>query len=102
MRINKSEFISQFARTNDISVSMAEHLVNNFIWLIYNNVGRGDEVNLSGFGVFSTSRREPRVGVNPRTGEKIQIGAYETPKFKAGSYFKALLRGEVQSLQRDL
>lgn len=102
MRINKSEFVSQFARTNDIGVELAEHLVNNFIWLIYNSVARGDEVNLSGFGAFSASRREPRVGVHPRTGEKIQIGAYDTPKFKAGSYFKALLRGEVQSPQRDL
>ena len=36
---------------------------------------RGSDVTVSGFGKFHVSQRAPRAGVNPRTGERIQIAA---------------------------
>jgi DNA-binding protein HU-beta len=102
MRINKSEFINQFAKENNMGVDLAEHVVNNFIWLIYDNIMKGNEVNLSGFGLFSVSHRSPRPGVHPRTGERIQISGYQIPKFKAGSYFKSLLRDKVPLSKKHL
>jgi DNA-binding protein HU-beta len=51
-------------------------------------LSKGDKVALTGFGVFSVSKRAARKGVNPRTGEKIQIAATTVPKFKAGKALK--------------
>lgn len=45
----------------------------------------GDKVALLGFGTFSLSERPAREGINPATGEKIQIAAKKVVKFKAGS-----------------
>ncbi|PIW74868.1 MAG: DNA-binding protein HU, partial [Candidatus Portnoybacteria bacterium CG_4_8_14_3_um_filter_44_15] len=36
-------------------------------------LAKGQEVVLTGFGKFSVSKRAARMGVNPRTGEKIKI-----------------------------
>ncbi len=40
---------------------------------ITETLSKGDSVSFIGFGTFSTSKRAARSGVNPSTGEKIQI-----------------------------
>lgn len=45
----------------------------------------GDKVAFLGFGTFFLSERPAREGINPATGEKIQIAAKKVVKFKAGS-----------------
>ena len=49
-------------------------------------------MNFTGFGKFSTSDRAARMGVNPRTGEKVHIAAATVPKFSAGSKLKATVK----------
>ena len=51
-------------------------------------LAKGEEVAISGFGTFSARKRAARAGVNPKTGEKIQIAATTVPKFKAGKGLK--------------
>jgi len=51
-----------------------------------------DSVTITGFGTFSARDRAARAGVNPKTGEKIQIPAMTVPKFKAGKGLKEAVR----------
>ena len=51
-------------------------------------LSRGEEVAISGFGTFRIAKRAARMGINPRTGEKIQIAASVKPKFRAGKLLK--------------
>ena len=51
-------------------------------------LAEGDEVSLIGFGNFSVSKMASRPGRNPKTGETIQIKAYNQLKFKAGQKLK--------------
>lgn len=55
---------------------------------IVKTLGRGEEVAISGFGTFRVAKRAARMGVNPKTGEKIQIKASTKPKFRAGKVLK--------------
>ncbi|MDP3974758.1 MAG: HU family DNA-binding protein [Candidatus Jorgensenbacteria bacterium] len=55
---------------------------------IVKTMGRGEEVAISGFGSFRVVKRAARMGVNPKTGEKIQIKASTKPKFRAGKLLK--------------
>ena len=48
----------------------------------------GDDVKIPGFGNFKVAKRAARMGVNPKTGEKIQIKASIKPKFRAGKVLK--------------
>jgi DNA-binding protein HU-beta len=52
-----------------------------------------DAITFTGFGKFSTSDRAARQGVNPRTGERVQIAATTVPKFTAGSALKSAVKG---------
>lgn len=89
MNLNKSDLIEQMAARMSVTYTEAEKMLNVFINLIYETLRTGGKVNISGFGQFSVSHREPRMGVNPRNpSERIQIPELNTPKFKAGEAFK--------------
>lgn len=66
----------------------AEAAVEAVFEVITKSLGQGEEVAVTGFGTFKVSRRSARAGVNPRTGEKIQIAARTVPKFTAGKALK--------------
>jgi len=62
--------------------------------LVFDNIAKmmvkGEQVKIAGFGVFKVSRRAAREGINPRTGEKIQIAAKVAPKFRAAKQLKEM------------
>ena len=45
---------------------------------------RGDRVETRGFGSLEIRRKPPRIGHNPRSGEKVAVPAKHVPHFKAG------------------
>lgn len=59
---------------------------------ITNSLSKGESVTVTGFGTFSARQRAARMGVNPKTGEKIHIPAMTVPKFKAGKSLKEAVR----------
>jgi integration host factor subunit beta len=44
----------------------------------------GGRVELRGFGSFSIVERPPRIGRNPKSGEKVQVPGKTAPHFKPG------------------
>lgn len=67
---------------------MAQEAVNAVFETIQKSLSRGEEVGVTGFGTFRAVKTKARMGVNPKTGEKIQIAASTKPKFKAGKELK--------------
>ncbi|OQA32254.1 MAG: Integration host factor subunit beta [Betaproteobacteria bacterium ADurb.Bin341] len=45
---------------------------------------QGDRIEIRGFGSFALNYRPPRVGRNPKSGEKVSVPAKYVPHFKAG------------------
>jgi len=73
---------------NDCTKAQAEKTIDMFVSSAMNALGSGEEISLVGFGNFSVSKVAARAGRNPRTGEAIQIKAYNQPKFKTGQKLK--------------
>lgn len=71
---------------------MAEDAVVAVFESIMKSLSKGEEVNIAGFGAFIAKKRDARMGVNPQTGEKIQIKATVTPKFRAGKALKEAVK----------
>jgi DNA-binding protein HU-beta len=90
--LNKSELIEQVAGRADIKRSEAEAAVNALTEVVKETLQRGGDVAITGFGKFSVAERGARQGVNPQTGERIQIAASKAPKFSAGADFKKALK----------
>jgi len=86
--VTKGEFVDQVAANADISKGDAAKAVDAVLDTIQETLVRGGEVNFTGFGKFSVADRGARQGVNPRTGERIQIAASKAPRFSAGSALK--------------
>ena len=86
--MNKSELIEQVADRADIKRSEAEAAVNALTEVVKETLQRGGDVAITGFGKFSVAERGARQGVNPQTGERIQIAASKAPKFSAGAKLK--------------
>lgn len=89
--MNKIELISAVQKTLGSSKADAERAVNAVIDGIKTGVKKAKVVQLIGFGTFKVASRKARLGVNPKTGEKIKIKASKTVKFVAGKSFKELV-----------
>ncbi len=87
-RIAKADIIAAIAEKTDTQKALTGRIVDAFIEEITAELANKNEVAFTGFGTFSTSDRAARQGVNPATGEKIQIAATTVPKFKAGKALK--------------
>ena len=66
----------------------AEQAVDAMLNGIIDSLKRGEEVSIAGLGIFSVKQRAAREARNPRTGEKIQVGAMKVPKFRAAKALK--------------
>jgi DNA-binding protein HU-beta len=92
--MNKSDFIEKIAARTGSSRGDAEKFVNAFTDVVSESLKAGEDIALTGFGVFTVSDRAARTGVNPqKPGEKIQIPATRVPKFKAGKGLKDTVKG---------
>jgi integration host factor subunit beta len=75
----------------DLSQRDIETIVGVFFDTISDHLTKGGRVELRGFGAFSTREREPRIGRNPRTGERVEINAKRVPYFKPGKEIRERL-----------
>lgn len=91
--MNKAELAQVLAEKLNMSKKEAEDMLNTFVDVVIEQLKKGEEVVLTGFGAFSAKLRAARTGVNPqKPTEKIQIPAVKVPKFKAGKALKDALK----------
>jgi DNA-binding protein HU-beta len=89
--MNRSELAQQVAQKSGVDNSQAKAAVDAVFETITDELKSGGEVAVSGFGKFSVADRAARQGVNPATGEKIQIAASKAAKFSPASGLKSTL-----------
>lgn len=92
--MTKSEFVDAVSdRVDGLSRKQATDVVDAVLETITDTLQRGSDVTFSGFGKFHVAERGAREGVNPRTGERMQIPASKVPRFTAGSGLKNTIKG---------
>lgn len=86
--MTKTDLISMVAQKSELTKKDSEKAVTAVIDAITEALAQGDKVQLVGFGTFVVKKRNARMGINPRTKEKMQIDASKLPSFKAGKALK--------------
>lgn len=86
--MNKTELVAAVAEKSGLTKKDAEKAVSSMLEVIVGAVAEGEKVQVVGFGTFEQRQRNARMGIDPRTKEKIQIAASKVPAFKAGNAFK--------------
>lgn len=86
--MNKSDFVAKLAQDTGLKKAEVEKFLDAFVANIKELMANGDKLQLVGFGTFEAKERAAKTGVNPATGEKIEIAACKVPSFKPGKNLK--------------
>ena len=83
--MTKSELIARLAaRFPQLVVKDADYAVKMILDAMAGALSRGDRIEIRGFGSFALNYRPPRLGRNPKSGDKVQVPEKYVPHFKAG------------------
>lgn len=89
--MKKRDVVGRVAGEAGITKQAAEAAVGAVFASIAEALARGEDVAVAGFGRFVRTERPAREGRNPRTGERIAIGASSGVSFKAVRALKEAL-----------
>jgi integration host factor subunit beta len=83
--MTKSELIARLAaRHPHLVAADAELAVKTVLDAMVESLVDGRRIEIRGFGSFSLNYRPPRLGRNPKTGDKVEVAGKYVPHFKAG------------------
>jgi len=96
--MTRSDLVAQLAeRFTQITVRDTEFAVKTVLDAMSDALARGHRIEIRGFGSFSVSRRPPRVGRNPRSGEQVTIPEKLVPHFKPGKALREAVDAHAAS-----
>ena len=82
--MTKSDLIARLAaRYPQLVAKDADFAVKTILDAMGESLARGQRIEIRGFGSFGLNYRPPRVGRNPKSGEKVQVPEKHVPHFKA-------------------
>jgi DNA-binding protein HU-beta len=86
----KLDIITEVVTRTGITKTKAELAVETVFEAMKKALGKGDRIELRGFGVFNVKPRKTGIGRNPRTGEEVSIPPGKAVRFKPGKELQAL------------
>ncbi len=90
--MQKEDLIQAIIKKVGLSKRQASECLTVILDEITKSLSKGEKVVLTGFGRFLVSQRKERMGINPKTKEKIKIQARKAPVFRAGRTLKDAVR----------
>ena len=90
--MSRADLVATMAAASGWTKADADRALRAFLASVRGSLKRGQPVTLVGFGTFSVSRRKPRKGKNPRTGQPMHVTGGRTPRFKPSRELKRAVR----------
>ncbi len=90
--MTRADLVSSMASASGWSKAATDRALRALLASIRASLKRGQPVTLVGFGTFAVSRRKPRKGKNPRTGQPMTVVAGRTPRFRPSKELKRAVR----------
>jgi len=96
--MTKADLIDEVSRVVELTRKDSEIVVETIFDSIVHSLRAGDKIEIRGFGSFRTRQRNPRVGRNPKTGDRVEVPTKKIPFFKPSKELKDLVNtGAPQS-----
>lgn len=92
--MTKADLIDEISRLAELTRKDSEVVVETIFDSIVRSLRAGDKIEIRGFGSFRTRQRKPRIGRNPKTGDRVEVPAKKIPFFKPSKELKDLVNGE--------
>jgi integration host factor subunit beta len=98
--MTRTELIEEVCRDVDITRKDSEMIIEAIFDSVVRALRAGDKVEIRGLGSFRTRQRQPRVGRNPKTGERVEVAAKRVPYFKPSKELKELVNTDPPKFNR--
>src|SRR6202162_3128898 len=92
--MTKADLIEEVSRLAELTRKDSEVIVDTIFDSVVRSLRVGDKIEIRGFGSFRTRQRKPRVGRNPKTGDRVEVPAKKIPFFKPSKELKDLVNHE--------
>jgi integration host factor subunit beta len=89
--MTKADLIEEVARVVEMTRKDSEVIVEAIFDSIVKSLRAGDKIEIRGYGSFRTRQRQPRVGRNPKTGDRVEVPSKRIPYFKPSKELKDLV-----------
>lgn len=93
--ITRADLADAVHRNLGLSRSASASMVQTVLEEVVKAVAQGEDVKLSGFGVFHVRQILRRVGRNPKTGEEVPIAPRRVVTFKPSQVIKRRVSGSM-------
>ena len=90
-KVNKSDLIDLVAEKAHLSKRDAKAALDTCFDLIVDALLKGEEVNITNFGVFTPKTRQPRDGTHPKQHTRITIAQSRSVSFRLSKALKEKL-----------
>jgi DNA-binding protein HU-beta len=98
--MNTADLVDKVAEATEMTKAAAGRAVEAVMETIIDALQAGEEVRLTGLGIFDVVNREARPGRNPQTGASIDIPASKALRFRAGKAIKDQLNATGQGTRK--
>lgn len=97
--MTKNDLVNEISMKTTLTKTQIKQVVDETFLCISKSLARGEKFQIIGFGSFEVVKRAPRNGINPRTGEKIQISGRKVPVFTPGKKLLDSVNSKKSKLQ---
>ncbi len=94
--MTKADLIEEVSRLAELTRKDSEVIVDTIFDSVVRSLRVGDKIEIRGFGSFRTRQRKPRVGRNPKTGDRVEVPAKKIPFFKPSKELKDLVNNSAE------
>ncbi len=89
--MTKAELVEKLTGVNGLTRRDGEVIVETIFDAVIAALKGGDKIEIRGFGSFRIRQRNPRIGRNPKTGERVEVPAKKVPYFKPSKELRDLV-----------
>ncbi|MGD0682830.1 MAG: integration host factor subunit beta [Terracidiphilus sp.] len=89
--MTKADLVEKVTTAGELTRRDGEVIVETIFDAVIGALKSGDKIEIRGFGSFRTRQRNPRIGRNPKTGERVEVPAKKVPYFKPSKELRDLV-----------
>ncbi|SFV75982.1 Integration host factor beta subunit [hydrothermal vent metagenome] len=89
--MKKTDLIFNLSNNSGLSATEAKASVEVILKALTQGIVSGEGVEIRGFGGFYKKHRKARLGINPKTNERTQVGEKFVPFFKPGKSLREVV-----------
>ncbi len=97
--MTKADLIEEVSRLAELTRKDSEVIVETIFDSVVRALRTGDKIEIRGFGSFRTRQRKPRVGRNPKTGDRVEVPPKKIPFFKPSKELKDMVNHDSEKPQ---